>query len=116
MEISIGNKKFNVPEVYQPVFKTDILSKRSCEDRLRTILQVEEGYTHNSLFKDSFIDWGCNFGFFCFELSNKTDNIIYGIDYDKTNIYICNEVKKINKIKNINFIHGKVPEYVPDNV
>lgn len=112
--IYINNKHYQVPELYQPVPGTEN-HKRDCIDRLNTILMADMGYNSGNLFKGSISDWGSSLGYFTMEFASRTDNNVYGIDFDSNNIALSNAIKESRDIKNAEFIHGKVPDNVPDS-
>lgn len=113
--VTINSRIFNVAEIYQPLYGIDTNDiQRNCDDRLRTIIQAEEGLNDNKLINEGFADWGSSLGFFTMSLGKLSQEKIYGIDHDKQNIDVANALKDYNKIENISFITGKIPDDVPD--
>ena len=109
MEVTINNKKFLVDEIYQPVFgHKDIPSKRSDSyRRLETIIEAERAFNQNKLLEkeQNILDFGCNNGFFLFELSKlmKQESNLYGIDSKEEYLNIAKEVKSEFNLNNIFF-------------
>jgi SAM-dependent methyltransferase len=76
---------------YQPINlsgyeETLSLCGRACFDRSQAVTRHL-----NSVFENrtlSIIDWGCNLGFFCFELA-KLGHRVVGIDNNPTHVEIC---------------------------
>jgi len=117
MQIIYNNIPFEITELYQPIYNFNEVQeyKRNSNDRWKTILQAEEGYNNNKMFEGSICDWGCSLGYFSFKLAEKTKKIITAIDYDYNNILLCNEIRKFNQIKNVEFLTGIIPEAIPEN-
>jgi len=118
MDITLNNKIFPIAEMYQPLYNITVTEKmsRGCSDRWKTIIQAEEGYNNSQMFEGEIVDWGCSLGWFSFQMAERSYNKIYAIDWDLNNINVCKELQQISKHDNINFIHGKVPLDVPDNI
>jgi SAM-dependent methyltransferase len=49
------------------------------------------------------IDFGCNTGYIIFELLKRGASYCFGVDVANYNINICNAIKRIEKLKNIDF-------------
>lgn len=86
---------------YQPINlsgyeETLTLCGRNCFDRIQAIS------THiNQLFGGSslnIIDWGCNLGFFCFELAKQGHRVV-GVDNNPINVEICRYLARTNDFK-----------------
>ena len=117
VQINYNDKVFEIDELYQPIynFNSPQICKRNSDDRLETILQAEEGYNNNKMFESNICDWGCSIGYFSFKLAEKLKKIITAIDCDHNNILLCNEIRRNNQIKNVEFLTGIIPNAVPEN-
>ena len=49
------------------------------------------------------IDFGCSTGYIIFELLKRGASYCFGVDVANHNINICNAIKRIEKLKNIDF-------------
>jgi SAM-dependent methyltransferase len=113
--LNINGKNFEVNEFYQPLYKASPPnSARNCEDRLNTILQAEYGYNFNKMFESDITDWGCNLGFFTFNLAEHTKCKVFGIDNDIRNIDVCLFLQKVYGTKNVAFSPYSIPLYKPN--
>lgn len=87
--------------VYQPINlkgceKTFELSWRNCFDRSKAIIDSVQSIFPGKML--SFIDWGCNAGFFVFELA-KNNYMAVGIDNDHKRIDLCRKLLNVSDIK-----------------
>lgn len=86
---------FNYQPINLPGYEETLsLRGRDCFDRSQSIARKL-----NTVFGDkslSIIDWGCNLGFFCFELA-KLGHRVVGVDNNPTNIEICRSLAHTNE-------------------
>lgn len=94
-----------LPEVYQPIFGHSELSEqvsRSCEDRLKSIIQVYDSL-QNSLGRPlNVLDLGCAQGYFSLNLA-KHGATVCGVDFLDKNIAVCRALAKENPDLNVDF-------------
>jgi len=78
---------FNYQPINLPGYETTLpLAGRNCFDRLEAIaLKVDERFRGARI---RIIDWGCNLGFFAFELASRGHDVV-GIDADRHTIDVC---------------------------
>jgi SAM-dependent methyltransferase len=100
--VKINNKEFNIGEVYQDIYGTDIKPVRSCYDRYRTIMTADKSFNSGALERCSVCDIGSNFGYFLFKLAEKNFNSMLGVEINKNAYKIANEV---NDKFNVSFIN-----------
>jgi len=62
---------------------------------------------------ERFLDIGCNKGFLSFHTSKNFKEIV-GVDNSKKDIDVCNEIKEIKGIKNIDFISSSFRNFTSE--
>jgi SAM-dependent methyltransferase len=78
---------FNYQPINLPGFEATLpLAGRDCFDRSQAIAQTIEDTFQSERIK--IIDWGCNLGFFAFELAARGHDVV-GIDADRRVIDVC---------------------------
>ena len=96
--------RLSLYDKYQPMiikdYKNGFLG-RDCYDRWDTIVP----YLKNS--SGSFLDMGCNIGFFTLKAS-EMGFLSYGIDVKRKNILIANYQKKMKNLNNVFFMDHKI--------
>lgn len=103
-----------LPEIYQPIFDHPELSthvSRRCDDRLSHIVQIYqtlEAKLHHPL---RVLDLGCAQGFFSLSLA-KLGATVYGVDFQKTNIAVCNALAAEHPDFDVRFRPGLIEDVI----
>jgi SAM-dependent methyltransferase len=85
---------FNYQPINLPGYEATLsLCGRKCFDRSRAVEEHLASVFGNR--RISIIDWGCNLGFFCFELA-KLGHRVIGVDNNLTNVEICRYLARTN--------------------
>lgn len=94
-----------LPEVYQPIFGHSELSgqvSRSCEDRLKSIIQVYDSLQKSLGRPLNILDLGCAQGYFSLNLA-KHGATVCGVDFLDKNIAVCRALANENPDLNVDF-------------
>lgn len=106
-----------LPEVYQPIFghpDLNIKHSRPCEDRLTHISEVCVSLKKTLNRRIRILDLGCAQGFFSLSLAQKTNSFVYGIDFQKENIDVCNQLASENTSLNVIFEKGRIEHIIEE--
>jgi len=107
---------------YQPItdLGLDNLTTASLQDDYRAILNTITDYTNNlvnqiSLSNKTFLDVGCSFGYFCFQLTKLGARTI-GIDKNPDFINVCKCLSKRYKFSTDNplFINANIHDHISE--
>lgn len=85
---------FNYQPINLPGYEETLpLCGRNCFDRSQAVAEhLKSAFGNKPL---SIIDWGCNLGFFCFELAKQGHRVV-GVDSNLTNVEICRYLARTN--------------------
>lgn len=72
-------------------------------DRAKLVMQYLEPKKDETI-----LDFGCGIGYYCFELNKKYGCKTIGVDIDNEDIDLADKIKRLLRLKNIDFIKGSL--------
>lgn len=105
---------FNYQPINLPGYEASLgCCGRKCFDRSEALSEHVHSFFGNRRLK--IIDWGCNLGFFSFELAKQGHEVI-GVDHNRDNIDICRYLARTNEfpVKPL-FVHDNLSAETLDN-
>jgi O-antigen chain-terminating methyltransferase len=108
--ISLVNQ---LPEKYQMIFGRPELSHGSSRFENERVVSIKALYEKLRGYKGQdlkVLDLGCAQGFFSFSLATMGATVT-GIDFEKRNIEVCEEIKKSNSDLRVEFVCADIQDY-----